>query len=62
MEDVVAEYSDEPGAAQRGGDLGKFGKKQMVRKFSEAAFKLEIGEVSEVVESEFGFHVIKRTE
>ena len=59
---VIGKYSDEPGAAQRAGDLGKFSRKMMVKKFSDAAFKLKPGEVSAIIESEFGFHVIRRTE
>jgi hypothetical protein len=59
---LVKQYSDEPGAADRGGDLGKFDRTQMVPAFANAAFKLKVGEVSQVVETQFGFHVILRTE
>ncbi len=62
FDDLVKQYSDEPGAAARNGDLGVFEKKVMVRAFAEIAFKLEVGQVSEVVETPFGFHVIQRTE
>lgn len=62
FDEVVKAYSDEPGAGARGGDLGKFTRQKMVKKFADAAFKLKVGEVSDVVESEFGFHVIRRTE
>jgi hypothetical protein len=59
---IVIECSDEPGAAKRGGDLGVFERRAMVEAFADAAFALRVGEVSAVVESPFGFHIIKRTQ
>jgi parvulin-like peptidyl-prolyl isomerase len=62
FDEMVAEYSDEPGAAERHGDLGVFERGAMVKSFADAAFGLKVGEVSEIVETPYGFHIIKRTE
>jgi hypothetical protein len=61
FEEAVGLYSDEPGAAKRGGDLGKFRKGMMVPPFERAVEALKVEQVSEVVETPFGFHVIQRT-
>ena len=58
--EIATEFSDCP-SAEKGGDLGKFGRGAMVKAFDIAAFELEVGEVSEVVETEFGYHLIHRT-
>lgn len=56
---LAREHSDDTGSGQRGGDLGRFGRGQMVGPFEDVAFQLGVGEISEVVETPFGFHVIK---
>lgn len=58
FEDLAKQYSKDS-TAQSGGDLGWFGKGQMVKEFETAAFKLKEGEVSQPVKSQYGYHIIK---
>lgn len=60
FEDVASLYSD-CGSAKRGGDLGSFGKGQMQKPFEEATYALKIGEISDIVDSDSGAHIILRT-
>jgi peptidyl-prolyl cis-trans isomerase D len=59
---IAKEQSKDPGSAAQGGDLGYFGKGMMVKPFEETVYKLKPGETSGVVETDFGYHIIRLTE
>ena len=58
--DLAREHSDCP-SGQQGGDLGTFGRGQMVAAFEQTAFALPVGTTSDVIETPFGYHLIQRT-
>jgi peptidyl-prolyl cis-trans isomerase SurA len=59
---LAMEYSQDPGSATKGGDLGIFDRRRMVQPFDSAAFSLKVGEVSSPVRTPYGWHLIKVTE
>lgn len=62
FESLAAQFSQDPGSATKGGDLGLFGRGAMVKPFEESAFSMKVDQISDLVESEFGYHIIKVTE
>jgi len=59
--ELAREHSDCPSSRQ-GGDLGEFGRGAMIAEFEDAAFSLDVGKSSRIVETEYGYHLIQRTE
>lgn len=62
FDSLAMKHSEDNSNASKGGDLGYFERRQMVQPFDEAVFNLEIGEISRVVKTRFGFHIIKLTD
>ena len=62
FEEMAEKYSDDTGTKNKGGDLGYFERRMMVKEFDEAAFNMDIGEISNVIQTNFGYHIIKLTD
>lgn len=60
--ELAKKFSQDPGSAEKGGDLGYFSRGSMVKAFDDAAFGMKPGEISPPVESEYGYHIIKLTD
>ena len=61
FEELSTKYSQDPESAKKGGDLGSFGRGMMVKPFDDAVFSMKVNEISNIVESDFGYHIIKLT-
>jgi len=59
FEDLAKKYSEDPGTKDKGGDLGWIGQGQTVAEFEKTAFSLEKGKISDVIKTQYGFHIIK---
>jgi len=60
--ELAGQHSDDPGSAEQGGDLGFFARGAMVPEFDKVVFSMDVGEISEPVHTQFGFHIIKLTD
>jgi parvulin-like peptidyl-prolyl isomerase len=60
--ELATKYSDDKGSKDRQGSVGSFRKQDMDPKFSDAAFALPVNGTSDIVETEFGYHIIKRNQ
>ena len=61
FEELAVKNSQDPGSATKGGDLGSFGRGAMVKPFEDAVFGMKVNQISDLVESSFGYHIIKLT-
>ena len=61
FEKFAKEHSQDPGTAEKGGDLGFFSRNMMVKSFEDAVFQMKLNEISDVVETNHGFHIIRLT-
>lgn len=59
---LAKQYSEDPGSKEKGGELPEFGPGEMDPEFEKAAYKLEVGQISNPIHSSFGYHIIKLTE
>ncbi len=57
---LAREFSTDSGSAKRDGNLGFFGRGKMVKEFESTAFNLQVGQISEPVKTQYGYHIIKR--
>ena len=57
--EFAAQYSKDPGSAEKGGDLGFFGRGLMVKPFDDAAFSMKVGDITGPVETQYGYHIIR---
>ena len=59
FEELATKFSQDPGSAAKAGDLGSFGRGAMVKPFEDAVFSMKVNQISDLVESEFGYHIIR---